>query len=175
MAKPHPTLAHTLGRYVPVPEAGCWLWDGGVKPNGYGWVNWRRKVYNVHRFFYEHLVGPIPTGMQINHKCDTPLCVNPDHLFVGTQTDNIRDMMAKKRGLVGDLGPGAVLTEVEVLQIVDIVNAKVISLKSIAKAYGISENVISSIRTGFRWSLITGIKSNPGRYPRTLPDVELRV
>lgn len=78
----------------------CWEWTGYVMPNGYGTFGRGRaiegKVY-AHRFAYEALVGPIPVGQHVCHRCDNRRCVRPDHLFLGTQRDNMRDMVAKGR------------------------------------------------------------------------------
>ena len=85
--------------YVPVPEAGCWIWIGGLSGNrGYGaFWNGIRNV-RAHRYSLERATGKeIPPGMMACHKCDTPLCVNPDHLFVGTQSENMQDCVAKGR------------------------------------------------------------------------------
>ena len=87
-----------LEKYEPVPLTGCWLWTGCWDKRGYG----KFKVDNVaagkaHRFFYEKLAGPIPPGMLVCHKCDTPPCVNQEHLFLGTDADNMRDKMRKGR------------------------------------------------------------------------------
>lgn len=77
---------------------GCWLWRGSN--NGrYGRIG--RKTY-AHRLCYELHHGPIPPGYQVMHKCDTPLCVRPDHLTVGTPGDNTRDAMRKGRLATGD-------------------------------------------------------------------------
>jgi hypothetical protein len=66
----------------------CWLWTAGTLPAGYG-----RFAGNLaHRYSWRLHVGPIPAGMSILHKCDTPSCVNPRHLFLGTQQDNLADM-----------------------------------------------------------------------------------
>lgn len=73
---------------------GCWLWTANTRPNGYGLFG----SVGAHRVAYELCVGPIPSGMYVCHRCDNPACVRPDHLFVGTQLDNMRDMVTKGRG-----------------------------------------------------------------------------
>lgn len=84
--------------YIPVPEAGCWLWTGGWTQKGYGEIKDRGKmVMSAHRFFYTKYKGTIPKGMCVCHKCDTPACVNPDHLFIGTHRDNAQDKISKGR------------------------------------------------------------------------------
>lgn len=79
---------------------GCWTWDGAKhQPFGYGMFGTtRRKTVGAHRFSYEVHFGPIPEGLQVCHRCDNPPCVRPDHLFLGTQADNIHDMIRKGRG-----------------------------------------------------------------------------
>ena len=79
-------------KMTPVPEAGCWLWDGAVdKQWGYGWIRVGRKMKKAHRVSFEAFKGPIPRGLLICHKCDVPSCVNPDHLYSGTNLQNMRD------------------------------------------------------------------------------------
>lgn len=72
----------------------CWLWARSINGGGYGVVHGGKKA---HRVIYEALVGEIPEGMYVLHKCDTPRCINPDHLFLGTALDNARDRQAKRR------------------------------------------------------------------------------
>lgn len=80
-----------------VVKSGCWFWQGGTSPDGYGKVKRFGKTIRAHRLFYEHHVEPVPEGLWVLHKCDNPLCVNPDHLWVGTQLDNEQDKDAKGR------------------------------------------------------------------------------
>jgi hypothetical protein len=80
-------------RYTTEPNTGCWLWLGAEHPQGYG--RWNHEY--AHRTVYEMLVGPIPHGGDLCHKCDTPQCVNPSHMFVGTTSDNLRDCVKKER------------------------------------------------------------------------------
>ena len=84
---------------MPVPEAGCWIWMGGIGGNGYGkgWSPSWRPAIEAHRLAFLAYVGAIPNGKHVCHKCDTPLCVNPDHLFLGTHLENMRDMARKGR------------------------------------------------------------------------------
>jgi len=76
---------------------GCWNWQGSINTGGYGTIAIRRKTRTLHRLNYERLVGEIPKGICVLHKCDNPRCCNPEHLFLGTQADNIRDMHEKGR------------------------------------------------------------------------------
>lgn len=82
----------------------CWLWTGSKAPSGYGLFRPRRDgpSIGVHRFAYELTYGPIEPGLFVCHHCDNPRCVRPDHLFLGTHADNMRDMHRKGRGQRGD-------------------------------------------------------------------------
>lgn len=75
----------------------CWLWTGCTNGIGYGLIRIDTKLYSTHRFSYELHFGKIPVGIHVLHSCDNPLCVNPEHLFLGNQKDNMRDMMNKGR------------------------------------------------------------------------------
>lgn len=84
---------------------GCWEWQGSRSRRGYGWFSSAAHTYNVpaHRASYELFCSEIPPGLYVLHKCDNPPCVRPDHLFIGTQRDNIHDMIQKGRHRYGVL------------------------------------------------------------------------
>lgn len=76
---------------------GCWLWTGASGGGGYGHIRVDGEVRGAHRVSYELYIGSIPSGMHVMHRCDNPLCVNPQHLQLGTHQDNMADMYAKGR------------------------------------------------------------------------------
>lgn len=88
------------------PQTGCWLWQKRTDAFGYGRFHIAldsrkrgpRKFFGAHQYAYQLLRGPVPDGMCVLHHCDNPPCCNPNHLFLGTPADNMRDMIAKGRG-----------------------------------------------------------------------------
>ena len=88
-------------RFWPKVEKGspaeCWLWKGAVNNQGYGQILFNGKVCLASRVSWVMHIGPVPDGLFVLHHCDTPACINPGHLFLGTQTDNMADMAAKGR------------------------------------------------------------------------------
>jgi len=88
-------------RYIIDNETDCWNWNGTIDRDGYG------SYYNkrAHRLFYEMYIGDISDGLLICHKCDNPKCVNPKHLYMGTNQDNMNDMVNRGRSLKGELNP----------------------------------------------------------------------
>lgn len=78
-------------------NAGCWLWPRSVNARGYGQISFNMACKKTHRVVFEALKEAIPHDMVVCHKCDVPACCNPSHLFLGTQSDNIKDCAAKGR------------------------------------------------------------------------------
>lgn len=104
-------------RVVEITPSGCHIWIGGANALGYGLIRDGVRHKRAHRVAWEMVNGPIPCGMVILHRCDVPSCVNPDHLMVGTQADNMRDMGRKGRARGGARGAAqgsAKLTEDDV-------------------------------------------------------------
>jgi hypothetical protein len=82
---------------IPEPNNGCWLWTSFYDPQGYGRIQYRGECCKAPRLSYEAFKGPIPKGLHVLHTCDVRACVNPEHLWLGTNQDNINDKMRKGR------------------------------------------------------------------------------
>ena len=95
----------------------CWLWQRTLNNGGYGMMRYGQATLFAHRLSYELHYGPIPEGLCTLHRCDVRNCIRPDHLFLGTQTDNNADKVAKGRQLKGESHGGCKLTDAQVLEI----------------------------------------------------------
>ena len=138
---------------------GCWEWTASRNRQGYGYFgvklapkNW--KIKKAHRVAYELTVGQVPDGLNVLHRCDNPPCVNPDHLFVGDQSVNMRDAVAKGRkigkALYGEANQYAKLTDAHV-KIIKYVGNR-LSQKRLGEALGVSQTNIGHVLRGNTWS-----------------------
>jgi hypothetical protein len=144
------TLQRFESKYSPEPNTGCWLWMGSVMNSGYGRFCVGYHDSSAHRHSYEIFVGEIPEGMSVLHRCDTKLCVNPRHLFLGTQDTNMKDMASKGRSCKGSKNAGAKLGESSVIEIRRLINDG-LSQQEIASQFGVTFQAISSISRGITW------------------------
>lgn len=151
-----------------ISSDGCWIWNGPLAPSkdrlwDYGLTSFRylghdRKI-RAHRLSYAFHHGVDPAEFFVCHKCDVPLCINPDHLFLGTATDNMQDCLKKGRMPNQSCAENhsAKLTEEEVLEIVSYLPIR--NNKEIARMFNnrITHSAVSLIRRGKSWSAVTGI------------------
>lgn len=132
----------------------CWEWTGATFGFGYGIIRHRTLHLPAHRVSYALANGEIPDGLCVLHRCDNPLCVRPDHLFLGTRTDNAADREAKGRGKRGEEASGAVLTETAVLEI----KSSSLPAYTLARKFKVSRATISDVICGRTWKHVTGTK-----------------
>ena len=148
-------------------DEGCWVWKGNRFISGKGsfWDRRQGKARLAHRVAWELAKGPIPDGLCVCHHCDNPPCVRPDHLFIGTQKDNMQDASRKGRH-VSRLHPGimprgerhwkAKLTRHDVLRIYAKALSGDYSEQYIANSFGVSRSSVQAIKNGWNWRWLTG-------------------
>lgn len=141
--------------FTPEPSTGCWLWTMACDRDGYGVYSPGRgagsKQWRAHRLAWVLFRGPIPDGTQCLHKCDTPGCVNPDHLFLGSHKDNFRDQVAKRRHAFGVRNGRAKLDPSKVKIIRERYARGGISQQKLADEYGVDQFTISQVVRGRLW------------------------
>ncbi len=133
-----------------VPFCGCHIWMGEVDKNGYGKTRSNGKRVMAHRESYKHFVGQIVDGNVIMHSCDTPSCVNPNHLSQGTHQDNSDDMVAKKRNAVGVRSNVATINDATAINIFNFSGKQ----SDIAKKFDVSQSTVSMIKRKLYWKHI---------------------
>lgn len=144
-------------RSIPVPESGCWLWLGCVCNKGYGLVTIARETRRAHRVGYQIATGIAPGSLHVLHKCDTPRCINPAHLFLGTNAENVMDKVRKGRQAVGVLisarmcGERQGISKLTTAQVLEIRRSNESGV-DLARRFNISQSVISEIRHRKSWT-----------------------
>lgn len=133
---------------VSVTEAGCWAWTK-AKREGYGVLNRDGKKRQAHAFSYEAHVGPIPAGLQVNHKCHNRCCVNPAHLYVGTQKENMADMAAADRG-GQPRGERSGVSKLNAQAVKEIRASREIA-RVLADRFSVSISAVYAVRKGLIW------------------------
>ncbi len=133
----------------------CWIWTGSRLPKGYGSFSVNRIRKNAHRVSWTIHYGEIPSGMLVCHKCDNPPCVNPYHLFIGTNQDNVNDKMNKGRQrwttVKGAQHYKAILTEKDVLKIRKMYSTKKYSSFQLAELFQVSRGCIDGVVYNKTW------------------------
>ena len=136
----------------------CWLWRASRDGGGYGTVAYRGRVSKAHRVSWCLFRSEIPPGIKVLHKCDVRNCVNPDHLFLGTQADNVQDMMKKGRQRTtpkyGEQNPMSRLTAHEVLEMREIRQRTGMSAKRLGERFGVSTMTAHRAINKISWSTI---------------------
>lgn len=132
----------------------CWIWSAYIdRKTGYGYKQWFGVPTLVHRVSWILSHGEIPDGLFVLHKCDNKICVNPNHLFLGTQLDNMQDMIAKGRKIVsnGERNGSAKLTRKQVDEIRQWYAQGGATQKEIAVKFGVQRTVVSRIVNKILW------------------------
>lgn len=161
--------------HVDASDEGCWIWMAYCDGDGYGVTSdtsgeGKGRTVQAHQRAYELFVGEIPNGLCVCHRCDTPACVNPNHLFLGTQQDNQQDKIAKGRqakgdsagvrlhpdsySLLGENNNAAKLTESQVREIRLKHQAGLAGYKRLAKEDGVTPSVTRDVIKRVTWKHI---------------------
>lgn len=147
---PRTQMIERFWSHVRRARGGCWIWAGPTTRQGYGFISWNGRTTLAHRLAYEEQHGPIPKGMSCCHTCDHPRCCNPAHIFLGSQRDNVADMVAKGRHAKGEQKHTAKLNSQKVLAIR---RERQLgwTYRELAGKYNVSQHTVWLITAGRLW------------------------
>lgn len=152
MGRPVSSLRESFaGKWMVHPRTRCWIWTGARFSTGYGQIAKRGKQLLAHRVSWVLHHGPLGANDVVCHSCDNPACVNPEHLFIGTQKTNMADCAAKHRSAHGERNGQHKLSEGQVLSIKESKESE----RALAARFGVCRSNIGYIRRGKRWSRLT--------------------
>ncbi len=162
-----PLLDRFMACVEPDLNTGCWLWSGAYRDTTrrYGGLKINYRTHRAHRVSWMLFRSGSPA--MVCHRCDTPLCVNPDHLFAGDARANVADMMAKgrKRSLRGDQHPTIKLSDADVAAI----RASPLSPRELAERFRVHLSHIYSIRSGHRRAADAALRCEPVEHDEPVP------
>lgn len=142
--------AYIVNRIEIDPETGCWNWKLGLSDSGYAMTTLNHKHVRLHRKSYELWIGQIPNNRHVLHSCDNRKCVNPEHLFIGTDLDNMTDCLKKGRMPMGPDRPNAKLTAEQVIEI----RRSSCSYAELSRLYGVSGSVVWNAKNGVTYKTV---------------------
>jgi len=139
------------------PNTGCQIWLGGTTKSGYGVIYHGKKLLRAHRTSYMvNVINPIPNDLDVLHKCDNRLCINPDHLYLGTHQQNMLDRNTRGRKVYGENSGMAKITDELAMKIL----ASPKMHKIIAIELGVSKGIVSAIKSGRAWKHLHSKQDN---------------
>lgn len=151
----------------------CWEWQGARTPFGHGVFSNKAGMKTAHRFSYLIHHGEMPQGMFVCHKCDNPACVNPAHLEIGDQFDNMGGCSKRGRIARGNRHPRSKLTDVKAKAILMLYRDGV-GLMELTQMFRVSQNAIRQVVTGVTWHHATGLPKKRDKWNKTTQNYEKR-
>lgn len=134
-------------------DSKCWEWIGHKDSDGYGSITFKYKTIKSHRESYKIFNGEIPKNLSVLHRCDNPSCINPDHLFLGNQSDNHKDMVSKKRHGFGERNGMSKLTTAQARKVKNMLKFG-FKATEISKKLNLTYSSVQKICKGIRWKHI---------------------
>jgi len=141
------------------PQSGCIEWQGATTTHGYGQLSMNGEIFYTHRLSYEIYKGEIEDGLQINHRCHNECCVNPEHLYMGTQQENVRDAVVEGEYVsnfgIGDEHFNSKLCEDDVIELRKLYSTGDYTYEELGRKFNVNENTVGEAIRGDTWSHVT--------------------